>query len=660
VSLKSKFLCLIVLSVIALTILVFMGQRSIKRVVAGNSVLVNSSFLPIIEDDVPDINALNESMSLVLNADRDAYQALVAINVAIDSPDMDFLDGKIKDFRENYQQVLERMERSSAKYDATGKRIYDSFIQERDEWNEGAEGIIALMRKLVPFQIEKDELKKQSIECFDAFRAKLDEYGNALADHVEKEQNVSTKASLESALTLVLNADRDAYQALLAERDVSGSVSEQTYKKLNAQSLENMEQVEDRMAKSAVLLSEDEQVIYNEAFDLFKQWKRASRSVFGVVKEIYESVNTRDELMVRYESDFNGMRGLMNDITETLEKQVSEKVDAINVSGVDAQKESDEMAKSAHRNIFVFFVIGITVAVLNVGFLLVLSRNILKVLSESIFGLSESSNQVSSASGQLSDASQNLAHTANEQASNLEETFATIEELLSMTKQNVSNAVKANETVEHTRDQAEKGRVAMERMKDVMNRIKASSDEMAKIIKTIDEIAFQTNILALNAAVEAARAGEAGAGFAVVADEVRSLAQRSAEAAQSTTEMIAGSQKNTIDGVKSSENVSDILMSIYEDVGSIVLTIGEVTSASNEQAEGLNQVSVAASQMDQMSQSTAANAEEAASSSEELAAQAQVLMDMVERIRNLLDGSESSGKAHISGSGSSSNHLALV
>jgi len=166
-------------------------------------------------------------------------------------------------------------------------------------------------------------------------------------------------------------------------------------------------------------------------------------------------------------------------------------------------------------------------------------------------------------------------------------------------------------------------------MSENIEKIKASSDQTAKIVKTIDEIAMQTNLLALNAAVEAARAGEAGRGFAVVAEEVRNLASRSAQAAKNTADMIAESVKNASDGVKISHEVARSFEQITTSVKTMNELIAEIATASKEQAAGITQVNVAVGQMDKVTQQNAANAEESASASEELSSQAAELKSMV-------------------------------
>ncbi len=244
--------------------------------------------------------------------------------------------------------------------------------------------------------------------------------------------------------------------------------------------------------------------------------------------------------------------------------------------------------------------------------------------------------QLSTVSGEINTGSQTIAQGASELASSIEEISSNLHETASMTGQNVESMKQAEKITVEAQDVAAEGSSAMADMNVIMGEINSSAENTAKIIKTIDDIAFQTNLLALNAAVEAARAGEAGKGFAVVAEEVRSLAQRSADAAKDTSLLIEDSQKNTQKGVAAAEKVKNDLDQIVEKVAEVTRIVSEASAASEQQAQGIEQVHTGLTQMNEVTQTNAASAEESASSSEELTAQARELSDAVESLGSIV------------------------
>jgi methyl-accepting chemotaxis protein len=280
------------------------------------------------------------------------------------------------------------------------------------------------------------------------------------------------------------------------------------------------------------------------------------------------------------------------------------------------------------------FALGLAVGA--AGVLIV--RSICGTLRSTAARLREGSEQVVSAAGQVATSAQSLSQGTTEQAASIEETSASMEEMASMTRKNAENADQASRLMATVSQQVERSNHVLGELVGAMSGIKESSAKVSKIIKTIDEIAFQTNILALNAAVEAARAGEAGMGFAVVADEVRNLAQRAARAARDTAGLLEESGANAERG---SAKVTEVAAAITEFTASVATVKGiadEVSGASREQTQGIDQVAQAMGQMDKVTQTAAATAEESAAAAEQLNAQAETSMQVVFELEAIVGG----------------------
>jgi methyl-accepting chemotaxis protein len=273
-----------------------------------------------------------------------------------------------------------------------------------------------------------------------------------------------------------------------------------------------------------------------------------------------------------------------------------------------------------------------------VGGVLIMSINrVLKRLADT---LSAGADQTATAAAQVASSSQGLAQGASEQAASLEESSSSLEEMSSMTRKNAETAQQAAALSAEAKSAADKGNRAMAHMVRAISDIEKSAADTAKIVKTIDEIAFQTNLLALNAAVEAARAGDAGRGFAVVAEEVRNLAVRSAEAAKNTAALIDLSVNHARGGVTIASDVAKTLEDINTGCTKVNALIAEIAAASSEQSQGISQVNSAVAQMDKVTQQNASNAEESAAASEELAGQAVAMTDVVTELTQFVGGAK--------------------
>lgn len=339
---------------------------------------------------------------------------------------------------------------------------------------------------------------------------------------------------------------------------------------------------------------------------------------------------------------------------KTQKTTISLMLESIGAIGNNSIELNDSIFQDIESHMKELAWILIVVIVVAVSLSLFISRNISRILKETINGLSVGAEQVSSASGQVASASQELAAGSSEQAANIEETSASLEEMSAMTKQNAANASEAKVMMGDARQVVEKVGVHMGDMAKAVEGISQTSQETGKIIKTIDEIAFQTNLLALNAAVEAARAGEAGAGFAVVADEVRNLAMRAAEAAKNTANLI----ESTISAVNRGSDFTQKTINAFEEntriAGNVGQLIDEMALATNEQVSGIDQINQAICEINTVIQQNAGNSEEFAAAAQEMSAQAVQMKTFVSELTTLVNGNGNNN-----GNGNGNGHRML-
>lgn len=393
---------------------------------------------------------------------------------------------------------------------------------------------------------------------------------------------------------------------------------------VNAAMMESLRLILESMSRSETgpALEQFQQVFLPNAMKAIE----AMRPIRGEVlkaEEVYEKM--AEQALIANAASFATVQGHLSRLVE------------INATATDDAVDASAEEGTWLKGLSIAAMIAGVVSALALG--LLISRGINNALRQLAANLKLGSDATAAAAGQVAQSSQAMAEGASTQASSLEETSASLEELTSMTKQNADNAGLAVNLMAQAKQTVDGMARATEEMSAAISQIKASADQTARIVKTIDEIAFQTNLLALNAAVEAARAGDAGKGFAVVAEEVRNLAQRSAEAAKSTASMIEESVRNADNGVHVAERVGSALQETVDNAGRVSHLVNEIAAASKEQSQGLSQVNTAISQIDHVTQSNAASSEEAAAAAEELNAQADQLNQLVKELLSMVGGS---------------------
>jgi hypothetical protein len=454
------------------------------------------------------------------------------------------------------------------------------------------------------------------------------------------EEDVSQANEFQTSIRLALQADAAFSQARIAEMRALSAANLDELKKIDAEHQRLLDASKRLMLEANNHFDAKSQEKYQDFYQSYIGWEAQSRRVVRYMYDPKTRAQARTVSDNEATTQFNLLRSGLDELVAMQAKRVEAATASIKSRVGRTDTESGKVVSTMRWLLVVFSVIGGVIAAILLVLGLGISSSIIRPIRDVIGKLRETATVTAQASGMASENSQSLAEGAAQQAAALQETSSALEEMAGMTRANAEHAQQADKLAADAMALAAHITDAMNHMRTAISEIKSSSDQTAKIVKTIDEIAFQTNLLALNAAVEAARAGEAGRGFAVVAEEVRNLAQRSAAAARDTSTLIEQSQGKAVSGVQATEEVGRILTQVNDTIEKVGVLVSQVNAASREQSQGVEQINSSVTQIDQVTQRVAANAQSTANASLQLTTQAQELLDAVALLSGMIGSRE--------------------
>ncbi len=584
-SLRGKMLGLAGIPIIGLLVLVGVGGVKLLGLGRVADQLVQQEVVPLVDVEMRQINELNGSIALLLNADRDAHQALIAEKMILSADNPEDRTRLDRDNRENLDQTGQRMEKAAVFFDAGMQAEYEQFKKLLADWQEKSRKVVDYSGNPAKFAFARKISGGSGQEAFDQMRAMIDKLQTRQEERIQAALALAQEKRTR-ALAAGASAVSQSHSALGLFAGLAGAI--------------------------ILLLG---LFVIRLAGSISRQVALVATGAAGFARGDLDLAGLDEKLfaqMLRRQDELGRIGRAFSELTDYLrEKVAAARAIADGDLTTQVRLKSQQDALSAAL------------------------RDMVRDLGGLIGQINETSDQVVSGADQVSAASQALSQGATEQAASLEEIASSVTQISSQTRTNAENAGQANSLAEAAREAAAAGTGSMDQMLAAMTKIDESSRQIAKIIKVIDDIAFQTNLLALNAAVEAARAGRHGKGFAVVAEEVRNLATRSARAASETTALIEDSLHKVGQGTEVAQRTAQALGEINDRITQASVLVAEIANASNEQAQGLGQINLGLGQIDKVTQQNTASAEETAAAAAELTGLAQHLRQILGRFQLL-------------------------